>query len=833
MLVRLAWRNVRRNNRRSAITIASIAIGLAALTFVWAFIDGMNRQMIENTTRYLAGDVQVHLKGYHDDPTLDLTMADAQPVLQAVRADPGVAAASLRLEGRALASRGDRSRGVVMIGVSPGDEARVTRLFDAVFAGEALAPGRDGVLIGAQLAESLGISAGGELLLVGQAYDGSVASGRFTVRGVFRTRIDEIDGFVAVLPLEAVRSFFAAPDGATAVALRLADRGDIEAARARLSARLGARYEVLGWPRLLPMVAVSARFHEVMAFVVLVVFFGIVAAAVANPVLMAVLERTREFGIMLAVGTSRSRLLRIVLYEAMLLGLIGLVVGNALGLAISAGFARGGIDLGAFGSAVRTMPGLEDIVYPVIRLDRSAMVSLVVFGTACLTALYPALKASLLEPVAAIRGIAGSLRERSHGHGRGRATRAWPVFVLIAARNILRNPRRTAITAGGTAFGIVAFVFLFGYFDGFGEELVENTTRYVTGHAQLEREGFRRDLAPELAIERPEALLAALRASPEVAAAAPRVQAQALASSAAKSEGILLLGIEPDVERQVTFIHRTLVEGRALGAASERDILIGRKLADKLGVRLGEKIVVMAQAADGELGTAAFRVGGIFSTESGSFDGTIAFVTLKASQSLLGLGARVSTINLRLRDRSRIAADLPALGARLPGAGLHIAPWQELLPQVEEMVRLNRVISNIVLAIAFLVIAMAIMNTVFMAVAERTREFGVMMALGTPPAAIQRMVVYETLVMMVLASLVGYGVGAALVLWSGREGIDLSGFFQGYSAIPGLTGVVHPMLQPAHIGPPGVVLFAASVLVSLIPAARAARLDPVRAIRRS
>lgn len=830
MLARLAWRNVLRNRRRSAITAASIAIGLAALTFVWAFIDGMNRQMIENTTRYLAGDVQVHLKGYHDDPTLDRTMPDAARVLRQVRADPAVAAASPRLEGRALASRGDKSRGVMVVGVSPREEAQVTRLHEAVVDGNRLRDEADaGVLIGAQLAESLGLAAGGELLLVAQAYDGSIASGRFPVRGVFRTNIDELDGFVAVLPLAAARTFYAAPDGATAVAVRLKDRGDVDRVRERTGAALGDRYEALAWPRLLPMVAVSARFHEVMAYVVLAVFFGIVAAAVANPVLMAVLERTREFGIMLAVGTSQSRLVRIVLLEATILGAIGLAAGNVLGLTVSALFARLGIDLGAFGSAVRTMPGLENVVFPVVRLDRSAMVSLVVFATACLTALYPAFKAALLEPVAAIRGITRQ-RERT-AHGSGRPPRAWPVFMLIAARNILRNSRRTAITAGGTAFGIFAFVFLFGYFDGFGEELVENSTRYLTGHLQLERKGFRRDHAPELAIENADALLTALRASPEVEAAAPRVQAQALASSAAKSEGILLLGIDPHAEQDVTFIHRTVVEGRALGASSDRDILIGRRLAEKLGVRLGERIVVMAQAADGQLGTAALRVGGIFATESGSFDGAIAFVTLKSAQTMLALGPRVSTINLRLRDRSAMDVALPALRERLAMPALHLAPWQELLPQVDEMVRLNRVISNIVLAIAFVVIAIAIMNTVFMAVAERTREFGVMMALGTPPRAIERMVVYETLVLMVLASLIGYGAGVALVLWFGRQGIDLSGFFQGYSAIPGLTGVVHPKLLPGHIGPPGVVLFVASVLVSLLPAAKAAGLDPVRAIR--
>lgn len=829
MLARLARRNVRRNPRRSAITVASIGIGLAALTFIWAFIDGMNRQMIENSTRFLAGDLQVHLKGYHDDPTLDLTMADALPVLAAVRADPNVEAATVRMEGKALASRADKSRGITLVGVDPQEEARVSVLFNAVVDGQPLTDSTPGVLIGEQLAQALGLAAGDELLLVGQGYDGSLASGRYPVRGVFRTRIDELDGRVAVLPLAVVRDFFVAPAGATAIALRLRDRDRLDATETRLSQRLGSRYEVLGWPRLLPMVAVSARFHEVTGWVVLAVFFGIVAAAVANPILMAVIERTREFGIMLALGAGRARLLGLVLAEAMILGGLGLLAGNLLGLGVAGYFARSGIDLGAFGSFNRTMPGLEDVLFPVMRFERSAMLSLLVFAIAGLTALYPAARAALLEPVAAIRGLTGSRQSRGHGAGAGRWH--WPVFLSIAGRNLLRNRRRTAITAGGTAFGIVAFVFLFGFFDGFGEDLTENSTRYVTGHVQLERAGFRLDYAPDLAFDGADALLRQLRAAPQVEAAAPRVQVQALASSAAKSEGILLVGIVPEAERDVTFIHRTIVEGRPLAATADRDILIGRKLAERLAVRLGEKVVVMAQAADGELGTGAYRVGGIFATESGTFDGAMAFVTLPAAQSLLALGSRVSTINLRLRDRAALTDTLPELQRRIAATGLSLAPWQALLPQIDQMVRLVRVFSNIILAIAFIVIAMAIMNTVFMAVTERTREFGVMMALGTPPAAIQRMVVYETLALMLIASIIGYGLGFMLVEAFGRQGIDLSGFFRGYPAIPGLTGVIHPTLVVGRIAMPGLVLFAASVLVSLYPAALAARLDPVQAIR--
>lgn len=830
MIWTLAVRNVMRNRRRSAITVLSIAVGLAALTFLWGFIDGMNRQMVNNTTRYFAADAQVHLKGYHDDPSLDRAIEAGARVLETVRADPTVAAATARLETTVLASRADRSRGIFAFGVDPAQEAQVTDLFKAVVDGRGFSGADDtGVLIGEGMAEALALRAGDDLVLMGQAYDGSVASARMPVRGVFRTKIDDLDGYVAVMPMAAMRDFLAAPEAVTAVPLRLRDRGELGLAVQSLSARVGNEHEVVGWPVLLPMVAISIRFHEVMGFVVLTIFFVMVAAGVANPVLMAVLERTREFGIMLALGTSQSILFRLVVAEAALLGAAGLLLGNALGLGATAAFGRAGIDLGAFEAGLRTMPGLADVIYPVVRGERSLVISVLVFLIAVAMALYPAFRAATLEPVAAIRGIGEKSSSGRHG-SRGATRTPLPVFAMIATRNLLRNRKRSAITVFGAAFAIVAYVFLYSFFDGFGEQIVDNSTRYVTGHLQIEREGLRRDLAPELAFDAAPAL-AAVRNQPGIAAAAPRVQAQALISSPTKSVGVVLYGVDPELERGITILHRTLVEGSALETGAERDIVIGRRLAEKLSVRLGEKLVVMAPGVAGELGTAAFRVRGIFATESSSFDGAMVFVALQASQRMLGLGQRVSSINLRLTDRAEVDNMARRLSAPLAGKGLVASPWPRLLPRVADMLGLVRAIRTVIVAVFFLVVALAVMNTVFMAVAERTREFGVMMALGTPPDAIVRLVVYETVALMLIASAVGYLVGAAVVTLFGSIGLDLSGFYRDYSAIPGLTGIVYPRLIGENLVGPGVGLFLASVAVSLYPAVRAARLDPTAAIR--
>lgn len=831
IFLRLATRNVLRNVRRSAITVLAITVGMAALLFLWAFIDGVNDQMVENSTRYLSGHLQVHRKGYHEDQSLDRLLADDRRIAAVVQGAEPAATVSRRLEGSALASLADKSRGVVVAGVDPAAEQAVTTLARTVEQGSFLSEGAsDGVVVGARIAEALGARVGSELVLVTQAADGSIGAGRYRVRGIFRTRMDMLDGTYVLLTLPAAQALYATGEAATTVVARLPQRGQVPAVKAALEQALGPENEVWDWQGLLPNVVQSVAFHEVTGYVLLLVLFIVVAVGITNTVLMAVMERTREFGVMMALGTTRAQLTRVVFYEACLLGLAGMLLGLALGMGLVLYYAAQGMDFGRYVRAMEAMQGLTSMVYPLARVDRAALISMLVFAIGLAAAVYPAWRATRLTPVAAIRGLPSEGRGRRHENARP-SRMPLPLLLKIAARGIGRNRQRTLLTIAASAFGVGAFVFLIGFVDGYLLQLVENSTGYVSGDLQVQHPRFRTDIDPANSISGDPQLLDRIRAVPQVTAATPRVQSMALANSASQSQNFMMVGIDPVAEQQVTFMHRAVRNGQALSAGSDREIVLGDRLAEKLGLRLGDKLVVMAQSADGDVGSAAFRVGGLFDTGSDSFDAALGYVTLPAAQSLLGMQGRLSSVAIRLNDRNGLEQAQAAVQALLPAGQSVAISWRSLLPELDQMIEYVRVVLRLITGIVLAVVAIGIMNTLLMSVMERTRELGIMMSLGTRPRAIVALVLCESLVLAIVGILAGVALGLPLVEYFGSRGLDLSRYSQGLQTIPGLTGIIYPVFMPASLLAPVLLLLALSVAAALYPAWRAARLSPASAIR--
>ncbi|MFB2704433.1 ABC transporter permease [Marinobacter shengliensis] len=245
--LRLAFGNLRVNRRRTGITLLSVAVGVGGLVFLWAFIDGINAQMINNMTGYVTGDLKVHQRGFHDDREMNIALAESWNPTREVSAVTGVAAATPRVTGNALASHGAQSRALQVMGVDSTTEPQVTRLDRSIVLGRYLEGGNE-IVMGMDAASALSTSPGDEVVLMVQAADGSIGADRFEVVGVFETGIKRIDGFVAQVSLASAQTLYAFEGRFTEIAARVEDSDQFEAVVGSLRKQLQERnVEVLGW----------------------------------------------------------------------------------------------------------------------------------------------------------------------------------------------------------------------------------------------------------------------------------------------------------------------------------------------------------------------------------------------------------------------------------------------------------------------------------------------------------------------------------------------------------------------------------------------------------
>jgi len=848
-LLKLAWRNVLRNRRRSLNTIIAISVGLASLIFVWGFIDGMNEQTIENNTTYLTGHLKIHQTGFHEDKALYLAMPQNSSLETLFNEMDHIVAVTPRIADKAMLSGDKDARGVKVIGIDPVQEAKVTTIAKAIIDGRFLtADDLNSILLGDNLAARAGLRVGDQAVLITQARDGSLAADKYNIVGLYNTGIDMIDATHVFIPLPAAQELYSLWGQITEWATRIDDRSLAEDIARQIKTKLQAEnidntamsesnpgYEVLTWKQLLPELVQMVRFHEVITYIVVLIVIIVVAVGVANTILMAVMERTREFGIMLALGTSQGQIIHVVLLESLLLGLIGLFFGSLLGLGITSYFGAVGIDLTAYTLAMETMPGLSGNVYPMIRWDHVMLVSVVTILTSIIPAFYPAWRVSRLQPVEAIRGVTNKLKAKpkSKPHTMPEVTtshlKSAPFFAM-AIRSVLRNPHRSILTAAATAFGLGAFLFLYAFTDGFFEQMIDNSIDFSTSHVQIEPKGFREQMAPALSISKPQTIMAQAKQHAAVEAVAPRIQAEAMISSPTKIEPLIITGIDPELEQNVTRIHSVIIDGQYLTKNSDMEIVLGAKLVELLDLQLGEKVVVTTQQADGNLGSAAYRLVGIYRTDNEIFDRSLGFIGLPQAQSLLALDNRVSTITLKLNKRALSSKTAEQLTEILSGTHYQAQSWEQIMPVVVQMIDVSRLMFLVVLIIVFFVVAIGVMNTLFMSVIERTREFGVMLAVGTEAHLIVRMIVYESIILGAIGIFAGVLIGIALV-WYYSSGMDLSSYGGATGFIPGLTDMIYPTLIFSHLWLPTLLLFITGVLAALYPAIRAAKLEPVAAIR--
>ena len=830
-IVWLSFRNLLKNRRRTLITLSSIVIGCISLIFVWGFIDGINSQMIDNSTGYVSGHIKIHRAGFHDSKELNIAIDEQSQLASVLGGQANIAGFSPRIEGVALSSVGEKSRMVQVIGVSPETEPAVTRIKQALVNGRYLLAGQANELVlGDASMAAFNAEIGDEVSLITQSADGSIGADRYTIVGSFNTGIDVMDQNLIFINLEDAQALFSLWGRVTAWSVKLNDRSQVEASVSSLRAQLDNSFEVLSWQEMMPSLLQMVQFHEAVAYVVLFVIFTVVSAGIANTILMSVMERTREFGVMMALGTQRHQILLLVLLESLLLGVIGIALGGMLGVSLNQYLASVGLDLGQFTQALETMPGLSSMVYPVTNYDHVWLVTSVVLVVAILPALYPAWRAAKLNPVSAIKGQHSESSIRFRFSARSSSSNRW-IFWQIAFRSMFRNPKRSMLTAGATAFGLAAYLFLYAFTDGFFEQMIENSTGQLSGHAQISSSQLRQDYSPKFRISDVSALKQKVAELPEVEAVTARIVVKGMLASTRKSMPVELTGIDPIEEQKVTSLATMIVEGDYIQKKSPEGIVLGKKIAEELGIKVGEKLVLTLQQASGDLASAAYKVSGIFDTGSELFDSAYAFVNIGALHNLLAFEPdEASTLAIRLKSRFISQAFSEKLQDSLDDTHLVVEPWEQIMPIVIQMIDMTKIDFYLILIVVFIVVAMGVMNTMLMSVLERTREFGVMMALGTQSKYVIRLVLYEAVVLGAIGMFVGAILGTSVASYYALKGIDLSSLSKSMETIPGMTDVIHPVLIFDHLWLPSLLLFACGIIVSIYPAVKASRLNPVEAI---
>jgi putative ABC transport system permease protein len=405
--LRLAWRNLWRYKRRTWLTVGAMIFSNALLVFSISLQFGSYDMMINNTLRAFTGHIQVQHDGYKEDPKMRWVVPNVVETATSLRAALGSDEIAARGAGFALVSSEDRSYGLQILGVEPDFEANVSTVPGLISQGRYLTKDSyEEIVIGSVLARNLKVSLGDEVTFLGSGRDDSFAAGVAKVVGIFETGSAAIDRSMAQVSLAYFQDSFGMEGGGHSIVLRAENIDAVPALQTRVQELVGSndKLVVLDWEALQPGLKQAIQADMTSAWFMYSVLIVLVAFSVLNTQLMSVLERTREFGTMMALGLKPSRLARLVMTETAMMSGLGLAIGVLIGFIITAYLSVVGFSFpGMEEMAIKF--NLPDRMYPSVSLLSLMLGPGIVAIGSLLAAIYPALRLYLLLPIEAMRAV--------------------------------------------------------------------------------------------------------------------------------------------------------------------------------------------------------------------------------------------------------------------------------------------------------------------------------------------------------------------------------------------------------------------------------------------
>ncbi len=399
----------------------------------------------------------------------------------------------------------------------------------------------------------------------------------------------------------------------------------------------------------------------------------------------------------------------------------------------------------------------------------------------------------------------------------------------IGWRNLWRNRRRTWLTAGGIAFAILLVVFSTAIQFGSYVGMTENATSLLTGHLQIQNPSYVDNQRIEYTVTEATALLRQIEVTPGVMAVAPRVEAFVLASAGERSSGAQIVGIDVAAEQRTVRFLKLVKQGRIIQGSDEA--VLGTALARNLGIGLGDELVLLGSSKEGGMAALALTVVGIFESGMAELDRGLLLAQIETVQNAFELGDEVHTFAIKVADLGAIDITLENLRKEVVHDGVVARHWDQVLPELRQAIELDRVSGQFLYWIIMILVTFSVVNSFIMTVFERTREFGMLLALGTRPVGIVALVLWEALFMWVLGALIGLSLATGLLWWLSEVGLYLGEAMEEFSAQFYMPARIYPALTAGAMLTAPLVMLIGTLLAALVPALRIPLMQPVEALR--
>ena len=401
------------------------------------------------------------------------------------------------------------------------------------------------------------------------------------------------------------------------------------------------------------------------------------------------------------------------------------------------------------------------------------------------------------------------------------------MIIILAWKNIWRNKKRSFIILTATAVGLAAGLFAVGMMTGIYDSMVDSAINREYGNIQIHTEEYDKDQLFSQSIPKPDIALSKILSHPDVRAAASHSKIEGMASSAATSFGINIIGIIPENEKQITAISKCIIEGKYL--EKNNSIAIGNKLAEKLKLKLNSKVVLSFSGADGNIIYAAFKITGIFKTDATFFDASNVFIKQDDLSVLLGDRAPIHEIVIRTKNSILLEKTKSEI-INLFQKNLIVESWKDLAPDLKMTADSTDLINAVFLGLILFALLFGLTNTLLMSVLDRVRDFGVLLAIGMYRRRLFSIIILESLFLSLTGGIIGVLSGWLITKYFNSTGIDLSIVSEGLS-LYGIPSILYPYINGSTYFTLALMIIFTSIFAALYPAIKAVKLKPVEAIR--